>query len=188
VNENPEPLLTAREREFLSNNSEGSLVQAMSVPEASPALVGVAGWLAFLAFSLTFLGPLVTLGRTAADISTAERTNPGLAGSSDWSSLVAMAWLFSIIYCAITIFAGYRLYKHHVPNTVPIVLACLWTAGPALALIGLLAFGSDEAAIADLVRTIFTTGIWTAYLLLSKRVKNTYSDPQPNSQLVATFE
>ena len=183
-----EKLLTPREREFLDNNPSGSYVEPPSNPTASPELVGVGGWLAFLVVSLSFIGPLVTLGRTATDIAEVERSNPGVSASSEWSSMVAMAWIYTAIYCIISIFAGYRLYNHHVPKTVQIVIACLWIAGPGLTIIGLILIGSDQAAITDLVRSSITAGIWSAYLLISKRVKNTYSDRHPNSQLAATFE
>ena len=183
-----EPLLTPREREFLASNPHVAIADPPADPSVKPARVGVGGWLGFLAISLVVLGPLVTVAMTAAEISNLKSLNPDAAATPQWSNAVAVSWATVIAYSAISIFAGYRLFKHHVWRTVPIVIACMWIAGPGVGILSLMAMddmsGGNVTAGdvgAGLGKSIVSCFGWTLYLLLSRRVKNTYksSDREP---------
>ena len=182
-----EQLLTPRERQALALNPSAAIVQPQIDPAARPDLVGVGGWLGFLAISLTFLGPLFTLGSTASELSMLAREFPNAVGSSEMQTAITASWAIATSYCVISIFAGYRLFKHHVPSTVPIVICCLWVAGPLLGLVVLAMSDGDSQVSVDVVRSIIGVGIWTAYLLRSKRVTNTYRTPAPDPALADTF-
>lgn len=187
-------LLTPRERAVLERNPTAKLVAdptGSAQKHASshkPELYGVGGWLAFLAISLSVLGPLVSIAATGSEIARMESQFPQQVGSSEWTMAVGVAWAITLAYCAISIFAGYRLFKHHVPSTVPIVIGCIWVAGPVLGIIAVLFAGSDQTASAEVIKSIISCSIWTAYLLRSRRVKNTYISRQPDDALVETFE
>ena len=187
MNDEPEPLLTQRERDFLARNPGGSLsksaTDAASKPElrSKPELKGVSGWLAFLVISFVALGPLITLFMTALEVSQVRSQYPTAIGTELWNKVEALTWFAALSYCAISIFAGYRLIKHHVRSTVPIVILCMWISGPGISFIILMIFqelsagkfASSEAG-ADIGRSLISCIGWTLYLLLSKRVNNTY--------------
>jgi hypothetical protein len=187
MSDETEPLLTPRERDFLARNPSAEIVDSQTNPAAKPALEGVEGWLGFLAISLVFLGPVITLAMTAFAISDLKSSYASAVDTTQFRSLEAAVWVATLAYCAISIFAGYRLFKHRVPSTIPIVIVCMWIAGPLIGILAMTLFEGDVSAGSDLARSFITTGGWTAYLLLSKRVKNTYRSPAPDPSLVETF-
>ena len=174
MSEESAPLLTPRERDFLARNPETTIIDPPTDSAAMLELKGVEGWLGFLAVSLVMLGPLITSAITAVDINDLKSLYPETVGTPQWNNVVAGSWAATIAYSAISIFAGYRLFKHHVPRTVPIVIACMWVDGPILGILTFAMFEGDARAGGDVARSVITTGVWTAYLLRSKRVKNTY--------------
>lgn len=84
--------------------------------------------------------------------------------------------------------AGYRLWKIHFPEAVRFAILALWLAGPQgnvlYVILAITIFGSKAGgdAIAQMVggtiSSFIVAGIWTAYLMRSFRVKNTYKLPQ----------
>jgi Protein of unknown function (DUF2569) len=178
-----EPLLTPLQRAYLEANPEASLTESAKEEATSQPrkLAGVEGWLYFFGISLFALGPLLTVVMTAAEFSNLKVLYPDAVGSSQWNSAVAAGWIATGIYCAISMFAGWRIFKRLVPSTIPIVIACIWFMGPGLGVIGLMVAqdisgGANTAADAGAAfgRPLVYCIIWTIYLLRSKRVKNTY--------------
>jgi hypothetical protein len=164
--EDKEPLLTPLQREYLARNPEASLVdQSTNMPGAP--IRGVGGWLGLLTASLLVLGPLLNAGLIANEL---EIYQAGQPLSEHPSSVALMVWAYFAFYAILSVFAGYRLSKHFNPATIPIVLTCIWL--PIVLECGLMFVSvSPDAAI---FRSILWASIWTAYLLRSKRVKNTY--------------
>lgn len=177
-----EPLLTPLQRAYLEANPEASLTESAKVEATDQPrkLVGVEGWLYFFGISLFALGPLLTVAITASELSNLKALYPEAVGSSQWNSAVAAGWTATGIYCAISVFTGWRIFKRIMPSTIPIVVACIWLMGPGLGIISLMVAqdsgGANIAADAGagLGRPLVYCVIWTIYLLRSKRVKNTY--------------
>jgi Protein of unknown function (DUF2569) len=145
-------------------------------------LVGTQGWLRFLIISLVFLSPAAGFVMTFGQISGTEDQYPTLLTSDLWVQKKRVVWAFFALQAAVGIYAGYRLNSRFEPATVPIAIACLWLAGPVLnylvalvigALDGNSIVGTPEVA-STIVRSAIPATVWTAYLLRSRRVKNTY--------------
>lgn len=144
---------------------------------------GVGGWLALLVVGLTILGPLLSFGMTSGEISSTERDYPELIGNDLWEQIKAITWTALGIQVVITFTAGFRLTNAFRPSSVRFAIFALWFSGVGITVITFVLManlsGFDSAAVeAELARGVvqgtITAGIWTAYLLLSKRVKNTY--------------
>ena len=179
----PEELLTPRQKAYLEANPEAHLTNSAKTElhEAPAKYVGMGGWLQFLAISLVALGPIITVATTVSDYTELTALYPNLVGSPAWESALQIDVLSTTGYCMISMFAGWCLFKRSVPSTVPIVITCIWVAGPGLAILSLMAFqdmsgGNATAASAGagFGRPFVYSIIWTTYLLRSRRVKNTY--------------
>lgn len=166
MTENSEPLLTPLQREYLARNPEASVVE-QPAGLAAGHISGVGGWLGLLTASLLVIGPVLNAVRTQSEleISQASQTQTHLSQVN----MIAV-WAYFSLYATLSIFAGYRLAKHFKPSTIPIVIVCIWL--PIIIDIAL-AFFSREGDV-SVVRSVLWASIWTAYLLRSKRVRNTY--------------
>lgn len=145
-------------------------------------LVGVGGWLVLLIVGLTILGPLVGFGRMIDEIEMAEKQFPSLLSNAAWHQYKQISWNVFVVTVAISISAGYRLWKIHVKESVSFAIIALWLAGPIgniaqIIIIGI-SFGLNtntiNKAIPSFIASVIPAGLWTAYLLCSVRVKNTY--------------
>ena len=145
-------------------------------------LRGVAGWLAFLCIIFLILSPARTLILTWVELARTEREVPGVAELPIWGTIKLYSLTFAVIAAGLSIYTGWRLNQVHRPSSVRLAMAMLWLLGPLLVLldtaIASAAFGvpfaMDEQGWGDLARGVVGASIWTAYLALSRRVKNTY--------------
>lgn len=148
--------------------------------EANASLDDIGGWLWFLIASLIALGPVLTIVTTALELSNTESLYPTVTYSPLWKTAQIITWCSVGVYCLISIYAGVRLLRKHVPSSVAIAIACLWIAGPVLSLAGLyaLAQAGGEPNAADvgqaLGRPLVWATLWSLYLAFSKRVRRTY--------------
>lgn len=148
------------------------------------ALYGVKGWLALLVIAMCLLGPLKVIGETTANIAAAEKDSPYLLALSDWATYKQASWVLVMIVCAILFFGGWRLWKIHCRRSVYLAIASLWTANIAVFVgdyvIASAVFGQAVADAAgndiapEIIKALTASTVWTAYLLLSRRVENTY--------------
>ena len=167
--------LTPRERAFIEEHPDAQMTTTPS------ELIGVGGWLGFLTASLIVIGPVFSVLSTFVQHNSARALNPKIIGSPLWSKAQMIDWALILIYCAIRIVAGLLLIKRWKPSTIPIVIACIWAAGPGVAVVGLFVLdaltpaGANAADVGStLARPLVFSVIWTIYLLRSRRVKNTY--------------
>ncbi len=150
-------------------------------------LKGVGGWLGLLIFGLCILGPLSALGKISGDFAAAEQATPALASVATWINYKQYMWWVYCLTALLTFIAGYRLWKIHKPESVRFAIIILWVAN-ILAAFGY--FVAAYAALGDvalneattvLVKQVFSAvviaGVWTMYLLKSRRVQNTYYQP-----------
>ncbi|PXA98226.1 hypothetical protein DMC47_09465 [Nostoc sp. 3335mG] len=147
-------------------------------------LRGVGGWLAFFLVTLGAFSPAVTLisvlmmmtnGQTAA------------AFGDSWGAVLRAEWTIAGIACLAMWFAVYRFLAVRNWTTVLIGIAVIWLVAAITLIIeplivaGLLGLPLTQlygAMGASLVRPLIYAGIWTAYLLKSERVANTYRYPE----------
>lgn len=142
---------------------------------------GVGGWLALLVLILAAFRPLALVFSAYANLYGDPRV--ALAYGAAWGSLQLFEWLLIAATIAGCWFVAWRLNSRPVRSSVKIAIAGIWilslgyllidTIG--VALIGhiplALLFG---AVVPSAVQGLIFSVLWTAYLLKSKRVANTY--------------
>lgn len=172
-----EKLLTPRERDFLARYPE-----AQTEPQQDAAkLHGVGGWLGLLVALLLVIYPIFVPLKTWLEIAEATDMHLELVQHAAWPSLVTLSWIIVGISVAISFFAGWRLNFRHVRTSVTVAIISLWLIGPVGVLIELVLMSSitgtsigSSADFADIIRSLIVSAIWTAYLVRSRRVRNTY--------------
>ena len=147
-------------------------------------LAGVGGWLRFLIILLMIIGPLIWFGNLSNDFYDTERQFPQLLDDAQWSNYKLVSRLIFVISVAISFSAGYRLWKIHFSESVRFAILALWLSGPLGNLMYFVAavfiFGLQAGAkglpdmLSGILGSSIGAGIWTAYLMRSLRVKNTY--------------
>ena len=129
-----------------------------------------------------FIGPMLIIGITLAEFSTAERINPALNRYPPWSDFKVLNWTITWIHVALSICAGWLLLTSFKPFSVRFYIAALWLVGPTTLLLSYLAFlatlGDHFISATDitkvLVQTLVSGTFWTLYFTQSKRVQETY--------------
>ncbi|HVL77602.1 MAG TPA: DUF2569 family protein [Noviherbaspirillum sp.] len=142
-------------------------------------LSGVGGWLAFLIFTL-FAGPVIGFGNLYGQMTDAVAQNPQLHSYTEWAQYKLATWTVFAASAGLSVSAGYRLWKVHTAESVRFAILALWLIGPVARVlytsVGIWAFGVGVTP--EDVGTVAAAGIvaslWTAYLLRSGRVRNTY--------------
>ncbi len=143
---------------------------------------GVGGWLLLLILGLTFLGPLLVIGRTAGDLRAAEVGSPALLGAPGWQSYKFSIWAVVATTCALTFYAGMGLLRRRDPRVVRRAVIILWLTSPVALIIKsiflpfiFLGGAVFDAKLATAMATgLLVAGVWTSYLYCSKRVRFTY--------------
>jgi len=148
---------------------------------------GIGGWLVLLIGGMMIFGPLFQLGNISNEFRDALEKYPQLAGNSQWQNYKQVSWIIFMASASISFAAGYRLWKIHRPESVRFAIIANWLVGPlqnALYIVfAAIIFGTRSGgdAIAQMITSVIisciSAGIWTAYLIRSVRVKNTYQLP-----------
>jgi len=142
---------------------------------------GVGGWLAFLVLVLAVFRPLAVLVSTVANLY--GDPNVALAYGAVWPTVQAFEWLLNAAMIGGCWYLAWRLYYRPVWRTVPITIAGIWLVSVAYQLIDLAGVSVISGApfglligyvVRPLVQSVIFSALWTAYLLRSKRVANTY--------------
>ncbi len=131
----------------------------------------VRGWLALLVCSLVAIGPLVTIGGLASAIASSEAGNLMLRYVPEWQSAKRAMWIIAVTSSLITAYAGLLLALTRQRRAVWQAIAALWIAGPVATLAVAMYAGPALGVIGELLRSGIAAGVWTAYLLRSKRVR-----------------
>jgi hypothetical protein len=156
---------------------------------------GVGGWLAFFLVTLGIIGPIFFI--VTGYIALSDPSMP-LAYGDVWPSLLTAEIILMMTVVAISWFAAWRLLKVFNWTSVRIAIASLWALafltvfGEALIVstISGLELGMllDVSAGPELVRPFIYATVWTLYLLLSKRVRNTYSGLADEKGVTEVFQ
>lgn len=150
----------------------------------NPYITGIGGWLLLLIVGLMIVGPLMGFSRLSTELHNVLERYPQLALSSQWQIYSRVSWVIFAATAAISISAGYRLWKVHLPSSVRFAVLALWFIGPAGSILYSVsmafAFGLHAAektfpeAIGNFASSCILARIWTGYLTRSIRVGNTY--------------
>ena len=140
---------------------------------------GIGGWLLFFVIVLMLVGPALAGLSIMAELQAAAVEEPEWATTIDYEDTVIGAWVVWGITTLLAEIAGLLLIFRRRPSSVWATISILWIIGPILnALVLLDSYSVGESITAELwvgmVRSLIPAGIWTAYLLLSDRVANTY--------------
>ena len=157
------------------------------------SLTGIGGWLAFF---------IITLGLNAlASLLLAAMAAVALFGGAT-APLGGSAYAVVLLLLALVRTGGYAFLVwlmnwRQVDTTPRRVIIGLWVLALGLACIdvtaALLLTEVDARSLGyalgvDLVRPLIYAALWTAYLLRSERVANTYTADDPDRQLAVVFE
>jgi len=141
---------------------------------------GVGGWLLLLILILTVVGPIWRAFRTFQRWEGLRQSTPEYAAAAEFSLLQSIGWGTYIVTTVIGIAIGILLWKRHRRSTVLIAIAGIWLMSPVAELvsylIGLIVVG-ERVLISNLrfmIVPLASAALFTAYLLKSKRVRNTY--------------
>ena len=146
------------------------------------SISGVGGWLAFLIFSLMFLGPLINAGGTTSSFLSSEQQFPYLKTNAAWDVYKSVTWWGFLLTSFISIYAGYSLLRVRNIFVIKRTKIILWLIGPVATLmqgwlLPFLVFRKLELGshfISTIIASFIAATIWVAYLSKSKRVKATY--------------
>lgn len=144
-------------------------------------LRGVGGWLGFFVVVIAILSPLRLL--ISAYINLYADPQVALAYGPLWPRIQAAEW--AIIGAALLVhaFIAWRLLKVHRWSSVRITIVLIWLLATGVTWIELVAVSMiaqlplaalAEGIVVELARPFIFCLVWTAYLLRSKRVANTY--------------
>ena len=155
-------------------------------------LRGIRGWLLFFVIVLGLIGPVSSALSFSQELSSLAEADPEWGASVDYEDTVMGAWVVWGTTTILALAAVLLLVLRRTPSSVWITIAVLWVIGPAVSGLVLL----DSATLGEPVpaelwvgfaRSLIPAAIWTAYLMKSDRVANTYSfrrasvaDPRTN--------
>jgi len=154
-------------------------------------LKGVKGWLLTFVIIMTVVSPLAVLVLTIRDL----YGDPLIQSAYGelWGSIEMFEWTHTIILILCGWFVGWRLVVIHNWTSVRIAIAGIWllaVGGTLTELLGVsliagIPFGTLLGASVgpSLFRPLVFCTIWTAYLLKSERVANTYRDPGEQAEV-----
>ncbi len=149
---------------------------------------GVGGWLAFFLVTLGIISPALMIFTTWRDLS--DPLLP-LAYGDSFGSIQLVAWGITIVTALLCWFVVYRLLRVLKWRSVVIAIVSLWVIALTNTFIGAWAISTVAGLpLADflkelnveLVRPFIYAGVWTAYLLISRRVANTYRGRYPEEE------
>lgn len=163
----------------------------MSDDKDRSELQGVGGWLGFLVFVLGILSPARMLFQTIANIR--ETAIMGQVLGPNTSIYIQFTWALVAVSVAGSIFLAYRLLAVHRWSSVGIVIIGLWCLAllPTLidAVTASILFPEIVGtmvleALWSAAKSSISATIWTAYLMKSKRVANTYIKDSDETQRI----
>lgn len=141
---------------------------------------GIGGWLALLILWMVVLRPLAGIVLWQ-EMHAANAEDPEAVARSSLLVSTTFFWIVFLCLAALNIYGGVRLWRDRSFAAVRCAIAILWIAAPIAigALIIAQAYLTNGVTLADAATRLGTNvaaaAAWTAYLLRSKRVRNTYS-------------
>lgn len=146
-----------------------------------PDLTDVYGWLALLVIFLLVVRPGLALWSWGWGY------GPAIANGG-WTAVHSMVTAIVAVSVAVNVSGGYALARGSRPRAAWWAAACLWLGGPvatAMTAVVLDAMGVQANIGQIMGAAMLSAGIafaWSLYLLLSRRVRNTYGFTKPAIQ------
>ena len=150
------------------------------VDPESKKLEGIGGWLLLFILTRTILGPPWNGWRLFQRWEEMRDAAPEFAAGSEFATLHVVSWSVFGISTVIQFCVGLLLWKRLKPSSVIIAIASLWFCGLILSVGGhflalfLIDANFEIRDFKSLVVQLISVALWTAYLMKSDRVKNTY--------------
>ncbi|MCD6535174.1 MAG: DUF2569 family protein [Deltaproteobacteria bacterium] len=146
---------------------------------------GIGGWLLLLVINLSAIAPLASIGLLFGEIAKEERAYPQLLNLDKWASYKTITWCYTAVIIALCIYAGIILVRSKTWVSVQRSIIIFWIVWPfsdifQVSLLTFL-FGNNfitAHTVGTFIGSILAATIWTAYLLKSIRVRNTYGEPE----------
>jgi hypothetical protein len=141
--------------------------------------VAIGGWLALLIVWMVVLRPVAGVYMLSM-MQRDSLANPRILENSSWLVNTSTFWIIFLIVAALSIYGGLRLWRDRSPASVRTAIVILWIYSPIAAADLLIARAFLEGRVAwpNAVLTIginlAIAGMWTVYLLRSRRVRKTY--------------
>ena len=157
-------------------------------------LRGIGGWLGLFLVTLgvfTPLSVLISVGTLAGDAAVAAQYG------ATWDRLLLFEWTFAGVSVVAAWAAVWQFFTVQRWRTVRFAIGVLWTLAflgvvgePLMVslLTGLSYADLYAGAAGEFVRPLIYSSIWTAYLLKSERVANTYPRTASDDEVVEVFE
>lgn len=142
--------------------------------------IGIGGWLLFFILTRIVLGPPWNALRMTHRWNEIKEQVPDFAATYEFSLLQSISWSTFAVGTAISVTSGLLLWRWKSRRSVTIAIYALWMAGPALAIVSYviaLLVTDTHPELSDLAifaLPLASAVFWTAYLVKSKRVRNTY--------------
>ena len=140
---------------------------------------GIGGWLALLILWMVVLRPLAGMVLWQ-EMHAANAEDPAAVARSSLFVSTTFYWIAFLCLAALSIYGGLRLWRDRSFAAVRCAIAILWINAPIAigALLIAEAYLTSGVTLADAAIRLGTNvagaAAWTAYLLRSQRVKNTY--------------
>ena len=152
---------------------------------------GIGGLLLLLILWLTFFAPMYGFGKLTLEFSESIKQFPHLATNAQFLNYKQYSFIIFAASALISFAAGIQLWRVHFPESVRFAILAIWLSVPFAKILNLAAAlwiyreiagpSKIEEMILTMLGSTFSScvvaGIWTAYLLRSARVKNTYNLP-----------
>lgn len=152
---------------------------------------GLGGWLVLLVVLMLAFKPIGMLAGTLRAVSMAEQQFPAITSLPNWSTYQLTHLIGAAVIGAISFYGGIGLARGRTWKVVIRAQVALWICGPLATIIfsvvlPLLLFGEDAVmpwdAMKNFVVSVLSATLWTTYLAVSKRVRNTYGCPPWESE------
>ena len=163
----------------------GIFLFANRTPPATPnsnGPKGVSGWLLLLVVQLMLMGPLIGYGNIITLFEDTELLHPNLLTDPVWSHFKSSVTWISLAVFFFSFYAGFGLATGRDISVVNRAKILLWVTGPVSEIVMYIFVSFAYPAIPivfytfskDLLFSVISASIWTAYLSYSRRVKATY--------------
>ena len=152
---------------------------------------GIGGILLILILWLTFFAPMYGFGKLTQEFSESIKQFPHLATNEQFLNYKQSSFVIFAASALISFASGLQLWRVHFPESVKFAILAIWLSVPFAKVLNLAAALwiyreiASRSKIEEMILTMLgsevsscvVAGIWTAYLLRSSRVKNTYKPP-----------
>ena len=146
-------------------------------------LHGVGGWLALFIFITMVVSFVLGSGSLYGELANATDKYPDLKFDKNFQAMSRAYWYAFWFFYAIRFIYGYRLWKIHTWSSVSFAIKAMWFCAIAMPITDIaiasafspnLPSGVVAEWLGSTIGSALVTAFWTAYLLRSRRVRNTY--------------